>query len=879
MIWALIISMAISLEKLTILTTDSGATPFASLSMDGTTPQCGIVLSAYRQGGGATNGDASMGVGFIGPSIDSSVGLSAEDANKNWDLAGLYETAGFTLPVTGGSNAAGLTVAWSSAAANSLTLNVSVAPSVDIDLYVLLFSELDDVGLIESTIGNTTAAQDFDSLDFDPDSVFLITAGPDNAPTTQFVGSVGFGNATASCSVGWNSDESAEDVARAAKTSKIVAIPEADGTGAYEQWTLALITDGIRLQKTTNSGDTIKFSALCMQGLRSAIQTLTAPTTEDTEPLSSLGFDATGLLDLQGGVTAETDGSAGTFIRFGAVSDVDGAHHGTVGFIHATDATSATVQSSRDDEISAVYSKTGTLLSEAHINSLGDAPEYDFTEASSAFIHFAIGLANNKRPVKVDFTGAVEWTADVEADKQSPAAWLQGAKRDAIAPAAWLGGVRRDAIVPAAWKGAKSVELDAVLAIEWMQELVADAVGPCAWNAQLRVDRESAAAWLQGASVVATPAVEWLGVTIIESDRLIPIEFRAELVSDNQLAAAWSSDVRADGVPPVAWLEGTKTDAEWPAAWPAGVFVEGQGPIAWAAELRKDLEAPAHWLQGVSADRIAAIASLRGISRNGQLPAAWGGGLGTSADFVAAIEWLQGVRRDLEAPAAWKNRITINYPAAVAWLLDARRDLVSPAAWLGGVGLDGVIPTSWPGGISADGQTAVEWGGGVGASADFVAAIEWLQGVNHDRVAPAAWLGGVKADPVVAAAWLQGIQGDVVAPAAWLLGVGLDAVPAIAWLGGVGPDRPVPLQWRGEIITDHEAAVEWLLSVRRDDVSPASWLQGVKYDGLAAAEWIAANQLNLTGGIWVVSERGTVWEIPARGTVFVMPPRGTVFKT
>ena len=61
------------------------------------------------------------------------------------------------------------------------------------------------------------------------------------------------------------------------KSGKVLAIPLADAAGIYEQWMLNLIDNGIRLQKTTNSGDAVQFSALCLKGLSSAIQSVTEP--------------------------------------------------------------------------------------------------------------------------------------------------------------------------------------------------------------------------------------------------------------------------------------------------------------------------------------------------------------------------------------------------------------------------------------------------------------------------------------------------------------------------------------------------------------------------------------------------------------------------
>jgi len=385
-----------SVEKLTILSTDSGFKTFSSLNMQGTTPQCGVIIGVKRQAGGATNGDADIGIGFTGVGKQSAVCLSAEDGEKNWNVAGGYNDSASFILFTAGDNTRDMLIQWKSAAANSLTLNVVESPSVNVDLYAVLFSGLDDFAAIESSIGNTTAAQDFDSLDFDPDAVFLLSPGPNVSPGTQFAGSFGFGNSSESCSIGWNSNESAEKVARAMKSGKVLAIPKADATGIYEQWTLGLITNGIRLQKTTNSGDTVQFSALCLKGLSSDVQTVTEPLdTPATVSLSSLGFDAKAVVDLHIGQLGETDAVAATWVCVGAASGVDGANHASVQFIHSTPATSDTVQSSRDDELTALYNVTPALVSEAHLNSLGDTPEYDFTTAAPspfAFVHFAISL-------------------------------------------------------------------------------------------------------------------------------------------------------------------------------------------------------------------------------------------------------------------------------------------------------------------------------------------------------------------------------------------------------------------------------------------------------------------------------------------------------
>ena len=283
--------VVMSLEKLTILSTDSGFKTFSSLNMQGATPQCGIIIGAKRRAGGATNGDADIGIGFTGAGKQSALCLSGQDGQSNWNVAGSRNDSASFILYTAGDSTRDMLIQWKSAEPDSLKLNVVEAPSVDVDLYALLFAGLEDFAAIESEIGDTTAAQDFDSLSFDPDAVFVLSPGPNTSQDTQFIGSFGFGNSSESCSIGWNSNESAKDVARAMTSGNVVAIPQADASGVYEQWTLDLISNGIRLRKSINSGDTVQFSALCLKGLSSAIQAVTEPVdTPAAVSLSSLGF-------------------------------------------------------------------------------------------------------------------------------------------------------------------------------------------------------------------------------------------------------------------------------------------------------------------------------------------------------------------------------------------------------------------------------------------------------------------------------------------------------------------------------------------------------------------------------------------------------------
>ena len=161
-----------SLEKLTILSSDSGFKTFASLNMQGATPQCGIIVGVKRQTGGATNGDADIGIGFTGAGKQSALCLSGQDGQSNWNIGGSRNDSASFILYTAGDSTRDMLIQWKSADADSLKLNVVEAPSVDVDLYALLFAGLEDFAAIESEIGDTTAAQDFDSLDFDPDAVF-----------------------------------------------------------------------------------------------------------------------------------------------------------------------------------------------------------------------------------------------------------------------------------------------------------------------------------------------------------------------------------------------------------------------------------------------------------------------------------------------------------------------------------------------------------------------------------------------------------------------------------------------------------------------------------------------------------------------------------